>query len=187
MQSSITYPLLVRALALLLMIGMAMPSGLHAKQLIDYCLNPSDYISYLHSADHEGATYAVHHASTGDHAGIDRHSRMDRHSKGTSGKTTGHDFCQMNEENAPLDEAAHSKDTAHQDCGWGFICACHIDRASLSDQNWTVPSKLFTAVLVPLEYIDLPSEREAAPSHVLSEIRTYSAPPIYLLNRSLLN
>lgn len=72
------------------------PSGLHAKQLVEFCL---------------------------------------ANSQKTLEMVADHSCCESSQDDAEEDSANN-----HHDCGWSFICACHIGESALSDSNWIVSS-----------------------------------------------
>jgi len=136
MQRSIPYQLTLQAAAFLLMAGVLLPSGIHAKAFVEFCLtNPA--ASKTMAEDHACCT-------------------------GTT-----------------------NRDLAH-DCEWQAFCTCHIEPAPLSEQNWTNPT------------IDNPQHTAAVQSVTALPIELYlsplapgvshlEGPPIWLLNRALLN
>ena len=156
MRTPIIYSLMVRAVTLLVLIGMILPTGLHAKQLVDYCFDRDGYATHTHAS-------------------------VEHHTPDEAREADDHNCCPV--ENWQTESMAG---ISHEDCGWGFICTCHIDLASLSDQNWTVPAKVFVGELDPVELLDPNSGSEAVtePARIAY---TYSTPPIFLLNSTFLN
>lgn len=143
MQKSNTYRLLVRITAFVLLMGVTLPAGLHAKALVDFCLAPSEQESNM----------------------LPDHS------------------CCPSETEEPDAQSNHA---AHQDCESVFLCTCHIDRAPLSDQNWTINNKLFTGTIAALVSIgpEIHDDHFRQPDVITG---TYSTPPIFLLNSTFLN
>jgi hypothetical protein len=144
-QKSNTYRLLVRITAFLLLIGVTLPAGLHAKALVDFCLTPAE-----------------------------QECKM----------LPDHSCCPSETEvPEPISKSGHA---THADCESIFLCTCHIDRAPLSDQNWTVKNKLFTGTFTV--QVSIGPEFHDDQSHQAGLITdTYSTPPIFLLNSSFLN
>jgi len=135
------YQVLVRFTALMLVIGVAIPTGLQAKELIDYCLDPVEQSSDM------------------------KHD---------------HSCCPSDsDEPEPGDATQH-------DCNWSLICACHIDRAPLSDQNWTTPNTLFPGSLVTVATLN-PEDHTDSFQFPNTQADTYSTPPLFLLNSTFLN
>jgi hypothetical protein len=91
--SPATYHRFTKATALLLLMAFLIPSGLHAKQLVEFCLINSQEATEM-AADHS---------------------------------------CCESEQGDTDNEPDKSH---HDDCGWSFICACHIGESALSDSNW---------------------------------------------------
>ncbi len=97
--SPATYQRLTKATAILLLMAFLVPSGLHAKQLVEFCL-----ITPLEAAE----------------------------------MAADHSCCEVEQSSSDADtenDASH-----HDDCGWSFICACHIGESALSDSNWILSS-----------------------------------------------
>jgi hypothetical protein len=95
---SSSYHFFKKATALLLLMAFLIPSGLHAKQLVDFCM-------------------------------------MDMKSDNTE-MAADHSCCESEAQEEQDKTDAHQ----HHDCGWSFICACHIGESALSDANWIVSS-----------------------------------------------
>ncbi len=74
-----------------------LPSGLHAKQLVEFCMINSQETTEM-AADHS---------------------------------------CCESEQGDTDNKPDNSH---HDDCGWSFICACHIGESALSDSDWILSS-----------------------------------------------
>ncbi len=92
-----TYHRLTKVTALLLLMAFLIPSGLHAKELVEFCL-------IINSQE-------------------------------TTDMVADHSCCESEQADAEEDSA-----NSHHDCGWSFICACHIGESALSESNWIVSS-----------------------------------------------
>ena len=104
-----TYQRFVKGVALLLLAALFVPSGLHAKQLVDFC-TPAPAEQPM-AADHS--------------------------------------CCEE------PDEMESSDPHHHQDCGWGFICACNLGGSELDDQEWIVSDNTYLAVLTEVKTLSL--------------------------------
>lgn len=113
------------------------PTGLHAKQLVDFCM-------------------------------------MEMNSHEMTSSASSHDHCET--EPAEENEPDH-----HQDCDWGFICACGIGESQLSDEEW-IPTTKTIDITLTLQG-DLPPFFTSA-EHIQAEqqirIGEYD-PPLWLL------
>lgn len=76
--------------------ALLIPSGLHAKQLVDFCMS-----------EPSATEMAANHS------------------------------CCQSEQSQDKDKS-ESDNHQHHDCGWSFICACHIGESALSDSDWRI-------------------------------------------------
>lgn len=127
------------------MLGVALPTGLQAKALVDWCMLPGE--EQQMAADHS--------------------------------------CCPTDRSNENRDDGTSAPDSRH-DCDWNLICTCHIDRAPLSDEQWTLPSVPFTDLRDGTTDVPVP-QRDDDPSENLTAALPPSSTPLYLLNGSFLN
>lgn len=162
MPKTVTYTLLVRLTALMLLAGVVMPTGLHAKQLIDFCLSGQNEHPMSRSADTRSSGHDCPNAE----------SEPASHQHAASHDTGLHD------------SDTHRGDSDHQDCEGDLICACNIDHAPLSDQSWLQSSHSNLSGLMTVSMIS--PDRQ---SRLLSSTTTitYTTPPLFLLNSTFLN
>ena len=139
-----TYHRLTKVIALLLLMAFLIPSGLHAKQLVEFCMT---------------------------------------NTQETTDMAADHSCC----ESEQADADNESGNSHHDDCGWSFICACHIGESALSGSNWIVSS---ADVEVPL------TEKENLTPFITSTERipplqnkqtTQHGPPLWLVYDTFLN
>lgn len=155
MARSATYRMFVQATALLLLIGVALPTGLHAKALVDFCMEPVQVETGM-LPDHSCCPSDSEHE-----ANSDAPEAMDH-------------------------PESHEKPATHNGCEAAVICACHIDRAPLNDQNWTAQNHPFAGIIADIATVipETHTDRHAVPAPVTD---IYSSPPIFLLNSTFLN
>lgn len=117
------------------------PTGLHAKQFVDFCM--------MEMNSHEMATTA-----------------------------SSHDHCDA--------EPVEENRSDHQDCDWGFICACSIGQSQLGDKEW-IPTKKNIEITLTQQG-DLPpffTSGEHVQADQQIRIGQYD-PPLWLLYDTLL-
>lgn len=139
--TSATYRFLTKSFAVLLMAGFLLPSGLHGKQLVDFCM--------MEMNSHQMADSSHAH----------------------------HDSPETEK------QASHG----HQDCDWGVICACSVDKAPLSDEN-SVPVSSSSAITLQADDFDHTFFLSDEPiRHELQARIGQHDPPLYLLYDTFLN
>jgi hypothetical protein len=147
MSNSDAYQYFVRFTALMLVIGVALPTGLQAKELVDYCLDQLEQSSDM------------------------KHD---------------HSCCPSESGEAEPPDQTESDDATQHNCDWQLICACHIDRAPLSDQNWTTPNTLYSGSLAEVATLN-PENHTDSFQFPNTQADTYSTTPLFLLNSTFLN
>lgn len=136
MKQTLPYRLSLRTVAILLITGLLLPSGLQAKELIAYCMAPT--------------TVPV---------------PMDN----------SHSCCP---ETGDADET--------RTCNGLDACSCHIDPAPPIEDNRVAPAPQDLSLSVPVQAITFLTIE--SPAVRVTALRSeFGSPPIWLLNRALLN
>ena len=119
------------------------PSGLHAKKLVDFCM--------MDSAETEMAA--------------------------------DHSCCESESKEKKTETESHP----HQDCDWGFICACDIGLSQLGDKEW-IPSSADNEIILAKtgEFFPMITFSESVPADHQARIGEYD-PPLWLLYDTFLN
>jgi len=130
-----TYQHFVKTVTVLLLAALFVPTGIHAKQIVDFC-KPTP-VEQPMAADHS--------------------------------------CCDDSEKKESPDSHPH------QDCDWGFICACNLGASELIDKEWVVANNDLTIKLTESESFSAPIP-SIEPIHHNQQVRLgQHDPPIWLM------
>ncbi len=93
-----------------------------------------------------------------------------------------HSCCESN----PLDHESTSH-SHHDDCEWGWICACNIGKSALSDSDWIVSGKELEIELSEQENFATPSTLSEQADISQNRILAQYDPPLWLVYDTFLN